>query len=366
MLTKRLAALVISLALGLGLAELGLRLIERGRDDHAFAWRLVKDPIFQRRMPASRYGHDANGFRNDRVADSAGIVVLGDSQSWGINVQRQGNWPSELSRVTGQTVYNMGMVGWGPAQYLEALPTAIALKPRTVILQLYFGNDFLDAYRATYELEHFAARRLPSPPLEFVHPSRPNVAKTDAADRPPPASVWRRLALGRFLRQSWDREQLFTDLARQSERTPDDVVVVNGSSRTIIRLDIERALLDTGQPAIAEGRRLTLAYLDTIRAMSDQVHLLVLIFPGKATAYAKRSAHAGLHAVAAQQAQASTMVLEWCRTSSITCVEVASEFQEAIDRGEAVYPITDEVHPTAKGYQIVATKVALALRERGW
>src|SRR4029077_4316852 len=48
----------------------------------------VADPKLQLRLPPYAGGHDAKGFRNDRVPEKVDVVAIGDSQTWGVNASR--------------------------------------------------------------------------------------------------------------------------------------------------------------------------------------------------------------------------------------------------------------------------------------
>src|SRR6476620_1551944 len=98
------------LLFSLVIAEGVLRLLERSQlGDRAIEGRLVADPVLGQKLEPFTQEHDANGFRNDSVPQHAEVVVLGDSQTWGVNVKRQDAWPQQLSRLSERSVYNMGM-----------------------------------------------------------------------------------------------------------------------------------------------------------------------------------------------------------------------------------------------------------------
>src|SRR6185295_19141001 len=80
-------------------------------------------------------GFDAWGFRNREVPDTADIVVIGDSQTYGISATMDDSWPYVLGRLTGRRVYNMSLGGYGPNQYLYLLETkALSLRPRMIVV----------------------------------------------------------------------------------------------------------------------------------------------------------------------------------------------------------------------------------------
>ncbi|MEZ4547723.1 MAG: hypothetical protein R3B51_08385 [Thermodesulfobacteriota bacterium] len=62
-------------------------------------------------------GHDSLGYRNKYVPERADIVTLGDSQTYGESSPAKYSWPSILGSLTGKETYNMGVSGYGPAEY---------------------------------------------------------------------------------------------------------------------------------------------------------------------------------------------------------------------------------------------------------
>ena len=102
-------------------------------------------------------GFDAWGFRNRFVPDASDIVAIGDSHTYGNTATMEDSWPYVLGRLTGRQVYNMALGEYGPNQYLQLLRTrAVNLRPRTIIVGLYMGDDFENAFLITYGLEHWA------------------------------------------------------------------------------------------------------------------------------------------------------------------------------------------------------------------
>src|SRR5258708_5615552 len=93
----RLALVVASVLVALALAEGGLRIVERVRlADRAIEANLIPDPLLHFRLAPHAIGHDVNGFRNDVAPTRVEIVAIGDSQTWGVNVDRSNAWPQKL------------------------------------------------------------------------------------------------------------------------------------------------------------------------------------------------------------------------------------------------------------------------------
>ncbi len=104
------------------------------------AWRDAKEPEVE-------YRSDSKGFRNDREMKSADLVVLGDSYTHGPHVQRDQLWSTTAARQLGLSEANLAVTGYGPQQEVLVLKRfGLALNPRLVILQLFYGNDLFESH----------------------------------------------------------------------------------------------------------------------------------------------------------------------------------------------------------------------------
>ncbi len=87
---------------------------------------------------------DEDGFRNRGVTlADAEIVVVGDSHTYGYNVESEQSFPSVLSRLTGRPVYNMGIGSYGIYQYFVLFDDLASVPARHVIVALHPGNDLM-------------------------------------------------------------------------------------------------------------------------------------------------------------------------------------------------------------------------------
>ena len=91
-------------------------------------------------------GHDQWGYRNESVPAQADIVILGDSHTYGVGVEREEAWPHLLSDSTGATAYSIAFGGWGPGQHLLLMDKALSLRPKLIVEAIYTGNDLWDCF----------------------------------------------------------------------------------------------------------------------------------------------------------------------------------------------------------------------------
>jgi hypothetical protein len=75
------------------------------------------------------------------------VVTIGDSFTFCTTVDPVDTWSNVLGEISGLTVYNLGQPGRGPHEYVQLLKRfGLARRPRVVVMNVYEGNDFRDAY----------------------------------------------------------------------------------------------------------------------------------------------------------------------------------------------------------------------------
>lgn len=165
-----LALLTVSIAFVLGSGELVLRLFPNLMTEEALLrvhWsrlvdrptRAVADPYIGFLYPPHeeaeqgrgearfRYALDERGFRNAGPwPDSADVVVLGDSWTFGYGASAADGWVAQLQeRLQPSRVINLGLIGSAPEQSARVFETfGAALHPKLVIFGLFPGNDLQD------------------------------------------------------------------------------------------------------------------------------------------------------------------------------------------------------------------------------
>jgi lysophospholipase L1-like esterase len=332
----------------------------------------IPDSVLGVRLEPHAGGHDAWGYRNHTIPDSAEIVLIGDSQTYGVSAPARLSWPEQLGRITGQRVFNLALGGYGPVQYAELLRTrALSLHPSIVVVGFYFGNDLADAYRTVYGLDHWAALRAPGFPTvsdSAFLPEQRDVLFGAARDWLARHSVVYRLttftALGGLARG-------LEFAAREPGR---DIVPfrhpVHGGA-TGFTPGLRLAVLDQGDSTIREGLRLTQDRLEWMGETCDSagVHLLVALIPTKERVYESwimqardiperetfrrlaENEHAALDQLKAQLDRAGVRYLD-----------LAAPLSEAA-ASHAIYPANDDGHPNGEGYATIAQAVARAIAD---
>lgn len=162
---KRLGQVILGLGVGLLLAE-GLFWM---RDDGAFPHLnvYVADPKLGVRLkpgasqkiafggsPVTSVRINASGLRGADLPPPSGdeIIVIGDSQVFGLGVEETETASAELSRKLKRQVINAGVPTYGPPEYNAALEEILAArKPKIAVYVVNFSNDFFEAVRPNTE-----------------------------------------------------------------------------------------------------------------------------------------------------------------------------------------------------------------------
>ncbi len=382
----RVLAVIIGLAVGLTVVEFGLRLIEKYRLGDRATGEIVSDPELGVRIPPNSPGHDASGSRNAGVRPQVDVVALGDSQTWGINVQTVDAWPQQLERITGRPVYNMGVGGYGPVQYWQLIPKALSLSPRVIVVGLYFGNDLYDEYSFTYanakhaDLRSNASADLKNDTIQARADSYWNEEKNfhNSYGRNSLAglSFWLRehSAIGRLLNRIglWPGA---TDVDFEIDKAwaqtyPDHAVACEtGNVRTVLTTAYRLTALDLDDPRVSEGLRITRLALKRTqeRVTTANVKLVVVLIPTKEFVYAElmngeRKSTGTYARLVDMEQKARQELLSSCAEDQINCVDALPDLRKAIEQRQQIYPSSAESHPNAAGYRILALKVSEAVK----
>lgn len=360
-----LALLGISLGVSMILAELALRLVLHPVD--FVQPTLIDDAVLNHRIAPGTGGHDALGYRNYRVPDQANIIAVGDSMTYGVAATFESSWPNQLAGITKRTVYNMSLGGYGPLHYLHLLATqGLELDPEMIIVGLYLGNDFMDAYNLTYSNDHWAKYRT-NTVQDQVH-SRDLVDVESQRDKF--LGGLRDWLSKRSVLYSIVTRSVIGELVRRQEvqDVPGGVVEISphGGS-TYVNLASLSAGLDLEDERIREGMRLSRRALEEIARIAGEngLHLIVAVIPTKASVYreqmldgtgADRAASARL---LSHEAAARGGMLSFLTEQKIKHVDLLPALREAATM-EAIYPVNDG-HPNAAGYEVIAWTLSEAL-----
>ncbi|HEU4732672.1 MAG TPA: hypothetical protein VFT22_32475 [Kofleriaceae bacterium] len=116
--------------------ELGVRLMPGETENIAFGG----NPITHVRI-------NRDGYRGDELPPGGDdILVVGDSQVFGLGVEEDQTFSAVLGKTTGKRVMNGGVPTYGPAEYRAVIAEQLARRhPRTVVLTINLVNDLFEA-----------------------------------------------------------------------------------------------------------------------------------------------------------------------------------------------------------------------------
>lgn len=384
---RRLLLVGCSIIFGLLLVEGALRLLavagpdQLTQDLKGLAEYTIPDPALTIKVKPNAPGHDAWGFRNAAVPDHADVVAIGDSQTWGINAQRNDAWPQTLARLSGDSVYNMALGYYGPVEYWVLVKQALKLHPKDVVIGLYFGNDIWGAYNTVYTNNTYTYLRNPSLEAAFkannINQKYNELAQESQATLPwiqhsfitKFAAFCRRHSFVlQLIWRTWENvnhTQFKSSLAWAKANPQDGVIYENGNVKMILQPTFRLLALDQSYPSNVEGLRITEEMLSKSQQEVEAAgsHLIILFIPTQelASADAVRAVNGSLNLNYTKLVAAETTVrndvIAYCDENGIGYADALPALRTAINNNEVVYPPYADGHPVAAGYKVIASVV---------
>lgn len=275
--------------------------------------------------------HDILGFRNRAVPNTAAVVTIGDSQTYGVNASLEEAWPSRLGvrlGPNGQSVYSMAIGGWGAVQYLQMFHYAIRFHPRIILVAFYSGNDPLESFVVAYSDDRWKRLR---PDEGLVAADAPSFSSLGSAQ----SDVWKATF-------SNGQSMYFTPARRLICNNPEI-------------------------PAVRAGYAIM---VQTVREMSDVasrhgIQLLITVIPTKELVYAKRLARDGVDVddtyrrlVTAEAKNIEDFESQVRRITGVHWIDLVSKLQTIALGNRPMYPGHLNGHPLPAGYEIIAEQIA--------
>lgn len=309
--------------------------------DYASTSLLLKDPqtIIRFRPLLPENGgtgpHDILGFRNTGVPNTADIITLGDSQTYGMGEPFSDNWPSQLTGYLKQqeaTVYNMAVGGWGAVQYLDMFAKAAKLEPKTVIIAFYSGNDPLESFSTVYGNDFWASLK-PYPDL-----TKSDVPKT-----------------GNLLAVEDSWSVTFSD-GIKAAFSPKGRLAVNDNTQPAVR---------AGYDIMAEvTRRITsLAVKHKITPVFTIIPTKELVYRGKVEREALHAPDTYLQLVRMEQENIRVLAGKIHAIPGAHYVDLVEPLQSAALSDTPLYPRKWDGHPGRPGYRLIASTLAAAIND---
>jgi len=361
--------LLVSLATAVLLCEAGARLFLDPADYVSVT--TERDDILGIRIAPGSPGFDIWGFRNRSVPSSAAVVALGDSHTYGNNATMADSWPYVMAHDTGLSVYNLGLGGYGPNQYYQLLQTrALKLHPRWVIVGLYMGDDFENAFTMTYGKPHWSFLRQGtfSNVDADIWEAPPDNASASATVRnwlSQHSIVYRLVVHGPMLGALKGSIQVGRAASGQDEFTT-TLAVPAAHIQEAFRPRAIRDRLDQNSAPVREGMRVTMDLLQRMNDLCKEsgARMAVVIIPTKEMVFADfllqdPALHLGdvIKESVTSETQARARLFEFLDNAGIPRIDTLEALRR--DVSNQLYTHSDrDMHPGRNGYHVIGDTVA--------
>ena len=356
-----------------------------------YLWRhLSYDPVLRYKIEPHSAGHDSLGYRNKYVPERADIVTLGDSQTYGESSPAKYSWPSILGSLTGKEAYNMGVSGYGPAEYFYLLGNgALEFKPDVVVVGFYLGNDLADTYTAVYTVERWRHLRKPASGRsqedgeETKADGAPEAEETPLEKKPFEYELKRRVygAAGWFAENSVlyrvvtasylgdrMREKMMLDRGEKITTLDAREYGIHTGFTPVRRLEA----LDLDRENIREGLALALGFFDNMNKLAEEngVRFLVVILPTKESVFGEliegnpALQYSGeIDRLLLNERQVSAEAESYFDEHGIPYLNLLGPLREAALR-EQIYPNNYSGHFNRNGNRVIAESIRRRLEVR--
>lgn len=312
---------------------------------------------------------DANGFRNpEPLRARYEVVAIGDSHTYGSNVESSDSWPARFSAATGSSTYNLGMGGYSIYQYDVLFERALAFAPRRILVAIFLANDLMPdcALLGLPAWSERAARAGLQPPCEIESDTIPQATRRSLRSR------IRRTAIASAVSTLILDPVRYVWLPRVGLRRPagPELVQYEVGGRTFAfalgRLRNQQRGTDLSRPYVravySDGLRLLQGWRD--RAREAGISLAVAIIPSKQLVLRSWALEKGhplpdqLRELTDNEAAAARRLLSDLQQLDVPAVEalpfVVARFEESVRAGDLMYPPGLDGHPYASGYAAYA------------
>jgi len=322
----------------------------------------VSDEVLRYKIEPNSGAHDSWGFRNKSVPETADIVAVGDSHTYGISATASNSWPNTLGRISGKETYNLSLGGYGPVEYLYLMEEkALKLNPELIIVGFYLGNDLKDSLTAVYTVPIWEDLR--NAEIASVLEDKKDDKRTNTnsiSDWFAAHSVLYRIVSSSFI----------GDSLRQSRRIKkgEDVLMLDAADygiHTGFTPDSRLKGLDLSNSEVREGLRLTLEFFNKMNQLAKEkvIDFLVVIIPTKESVFSEfiltsdeLSNSEKLKRLIENEDVVNKVVKAYFKDHGIAYVDVLEKLREAAGR-EQIYPNNFGGHSNKNGYRIIANSI---------
>ncbi|PLX27416.1 hypothetical protein C0583_03840 [Candidatus Parcubacteria bacterium] len=329
---------------------------------------------------------DERGFRNNEALEQASIVVIGDSQTYGNNASLEEAWPQVYAGLVEEKMYQMAYGGYGPIQYRYLFDKAQELEPKKIIVAMYLGNDFYDAYNMACnkdywknycgvgELENNVSQESKNVRMMILYGYDDDSIQMKILKLRQLIRKHSRLygLLGnasRSLREKLGLAQKKEEVANRvndwAENNDEAILFKYNDSSTILSPEYRLGAVSLDDPKTAEGFEVfkkTFAEMNDL-ATEKNIEFEVVIIPTKEIIYYNYSKQtegtdlSGLDAYILKEEELLRNVEGFFDEDGIEYHLVLSDMVKALEDGGVLYNKGIDGHPNSAGYEVIAQSV---------
>jgi len=301
---------------------------------------------------------DGYGFRNSWPwPKTAGIVVVGDSVTFGQGVEDDQAWPAILAQSFPRShVINLGLIGAGPQQYLRVYETfGLKLHPKVVVVGFFMGNDFWDAEMFDRWLKSGAGGSY-MVWRDFGRPTSVSLSLQQPVGKLVSSLIWRAQLLGR---KTYLCNLLLYVRGNFTGWLTSGIKIFKAPDGKRLELELAPAGLANNTKESQRGQyrfRLVVDALQRIQSLAKEnnASVLVILQRSKEEVY--------LPLLGEPVPDAASPLRAALAERGIPYLDLLEDFRRHAAEGEALFFETDG-HPNPRGYALIAELVISHLKQ---
>ncbi len=357
------ALLLVSISLSLLILEIGIRSFTIYPINYKSS--RILDNRLEYKVDPKLKDIDEHGFRNYASTEPIEIVAIGDSHTFGNNVQSQDSWPQQLASMLNKRVYNFGMGGYGILQYKALFDDAMLLKPKYLVLGLYLMNDLHTACQMIAKLPYWQNWAVQNNINTSICPKY----EDEQATRSFPSLNVTNIAIisaFKFL-VKLPMEFEITSLLKKLGFEKDILIINDDKNKTLIDFGIiVKRKNYLNKPEVKFGLEIAKIILQDAKVMLDKKNIKfgVVFLPSKQRAYYDYllGKHFTLPDVYHEMVRNELMLTEKLANTmtkaGIPFIDAKPYVEQTLYDRENVYPSHTDGHPLEPGYRAYALAAA--------
>ena len=292
------------------------------------------------------------------MPNACDIAVTGDSCTYGIGVASEHAWPMLLGHKTGLCVYNAAMGAWGVLQYGMIFPELLKMRPKTVLVAISMGTDFLEAFLYCHNYPSTYAKRFWKPEYDAYMEDMPVLSFAQQR-----AEMFQQLIV-QYKGRPWSE---FMETVRQSD-IPDAVCATVAGKPYLLTPRTRFLQQDLNSNPVRAGLEISQGILSDIKeaAALGSVNLMVVLVPTKEYLVYRTNLDRemepsrSLEELGRAESELTSLCSDWLNRERIHHLDLSPLLADLLHMN--IYKLGNpDGHPTAEGHIAMASMVQRAL-----